>query len=97
MRHGGRDTEPALPHAIQLILWNTCQAIGGAQSASITTLHGARCAQNPRPGDHENGDADFAGVKTENTARCATGAASHGEWSSSSAHAQTRTRECSRS
>ena len=97
MRQGGRDTEPAFPHAIQLISWSACKAIGGAQSASTTTLHGARCARNARPGDQENGDADTAGVTIENTARTATGAASRGEWSTTSAHAQTRTQERTRS
>ena len=76
MRQGGRDTEPALPHAIQLISWNACKAIGGAQSASITTLHGAQCARNARSGDQENGNADVAGVTTENIAYSAIGYAS---------------------
>ena len=76
MRQGGRDTELAFPRAIRLISWSACKAIGGAQSASTTTLHGARCALNARPSDQENGDADVAGVTIEHTARSATGAVS---------------------
>ena len=97
MRQGGRDTERAFTHAIQLISWSACKAIRGAQSASTTTLHGAWCARNARPGDQENGDADTAGVTTENTAHSATGAVSRGEWSSTSTHAQTMTQERSQS
>ena len=43
MRQGGQVTEPALPYATELILWNASKAIGGAQSATTTILHAAWC------------------------------------------------------